>query len=61
MIQIHKTWVRSTMCNMGLSSLAIIHIHKNKFDDTIIFEKQKTDVINYFGLNVKCLSLLFDL
>jgi len=60
MIQIHKTWSRSTMCNMKLSSLALIHIHKNKFDDSIIFEKRKTDLINHFGLNVRYLSLLFD-
>ncbi|KAL4112857.1 hypothetical protein QTP88_016577 [Uroleucon formosanum] len=55
-----KTWVRSTMSNMRLSSLALIHIHKNRFDDTLFFENHKTEVMNHFGLNVRRLSLLFD-
>jgi len=48
------------MCNMRLSSLALIHIHKNRFNDSIFFEKQKNDVVNHSGLNFRRLSLLFD-
>jgi len=48
------------MSNIWLSSLIQIYIHKYKYNDSIVFEKQKTDDINYLELNVRRVSLLFN-
>lgn len=47
------------MGNMRLSSLSIKNIHKKQYEDLILFEKQKMNTIDYFGLIVRRLSLLF--
>lgn len=55
-----KTWVRNRMGNERLSSLGLINIHRQRYDDENFFNQQIDKSINLFASNKRRLSLLFE-
>ncbi|XP_025191772.1 zinc finger MYM-type protein 1-like [Melanaphis sacchari] len=55
-----KTWLRNKIGNERLSSLGLINIHRQRYENKEFFDQQLEAIIQKFGLSSRRLELLFN-